>query len=100
MAAFLQEKGIVLNCDNIEACHPLPKRKPSDIPAIIMRFVSRKHKIALVKQGRNLRGMNVFINEHLTKHNADIARKARYLKKQGKIQSTWTNSFSKLETYA
>lgn len=74
MAAFLQNKGIEINCNNIEACHPLPKRKPSDIPAIIIRFVNRKRKIVLLKQGRNLR--EFFINEQLTKHNADVARKA------------------------
>lgn len=32
------------------------------------------------------------MNEHLIKRNADIARKARYLKKQGKIQNTWTTN--------
>lgn len=30
------------------------------------------------------------MNEHLAKHNADIARKGRQLKKQRKIQNTWT----------
>lgn len=90
VAVFLQDKGIEVDCNNIEACHPLPRRKLNDIPAIIMRFVSRKHKTALLKQGRKLKGINVFINKHLTKHNADIARKARHLKKQKKIQSTWT----------
>lgn len=44
----------------------------------------------LLKQGRNLKGSNVYINEHLTKRHADIARKARFLKKHGKIQHTWT----------
>ncbi|KAF3841553.1 hypothetical protein F7725_007415 [Dissostichus mawsoni] len=37
VAAFLQSKGIQLDCNNIEACHPLPRRKDSDNPAI-MRF--------------------------------------------------------------
>ena len=56
-----------------------------------MRFVNRKQKIALLNQGRKLKLSNVFINDHLTKRNADIARKARYLKKQGDIQTwTWT----------
>ena len=42
----------------------------------------RKHKIALLRQGRHLKGTNVFLNEYLTKHNTDIAKNARYLKKQ------------------
>lgn len=90
VAAFLQSKGIEMDCSNIEACHPLPRRNASDKPAIIMKFSNRKDKTALLKQGRKLKGTNVFINEHLTKNNADIARRARYLKKQNKIQNTWT----------
>ena len=46
-----------------------------------MRFINRKHKSALLKQGRKLKETNVFINEHFTKLNSDIARKARILKK-------------------
>ncbi len=92
VAAFLHSKGIEVDLNNIEACHPLPRRNDGNTSAIIMRFVNRKHKSALLKQGRKLKGTNVFINEHLTKRNSDIARKARNLKKQGKIQSTWTNN--------
>ena len=33
---------------------------------------------------------NVFINEHLTKRNGEIAQKARLLRRQGKISTTWT----------
>lgn len=90
---FLQAKGIKLDCGNIEACHPLPRRNTRDNPglsAVILRFFNRKAKTALLKQGRKLRGTDVFINEHLSRQNADIARKARQLKKQKKIQSTWT----------
>ena len=40
VAAFLQSKGIKLDCNAIEACHPLPRRNNSDKQAIIMRFVN------------------------------------------------------------
>lgn len=97
VAVFLRSKGIEMDCNKIEACHPLPRRRnvgntAVKHPAIIIRFVNRKDKAALLKQGRKLRGTNVFINEHLTKQNADLARKARNLRKEGKIQSTWTNN--------
>lgn len=91
VAAYLQGKGIELDLEHIEACHPLPTRTGRP-PAIIMRFTNRKKKTALLKQGRKLKGTDVFINEHLTRRNSDIARKARQLKKQGKIQHTWTNN--------
>lgn len=58
--------------------------------SIIIRFVNRKHKIALLRQGRKLKGTNVYINKHLTKKNSDIARQAHLLRKQNQIQSTWT----------
>ena len=34
----------------------------------------------------------VFLNEHLAKRNAEIAKNARYLKKQKEIQNTWTTN--------
>ncbi|KAK7881533.1 hypothetical protein WMY93_029942 [Mugilogobius chulae] len=92
VAAFLESKGISLDLDYIEACHPLPRRKENDPPAVIMRFTNRKNKIALLKQGRKLKGTNVFLNDHLTRRNADLARKARYLRKLNKIQNTWVNN--------
>lgn len=92
VAAFLESRGITLDVDNIEACHPLPRRENNDIPAVILRFVNRKKKIALLKQGRKLKGTNVYLNDHLTKRNAEIASKARYLRKKKKIQSTWVTN--------
>lgn len=57
-----------------------------------IRFTNRKAKTELLRQGRKLRGSDVYLNEHLTKKNADIARQARILKKQNKIQATWTRN--------
>ncbi|XP_060765748.1 uncharacterized protein LOC132873941 [Neoarius graeffei] len=90
--AFLHSKGIEVKSNNIEACHPLPRRSNTGKPAVIMRFANRKHKMQLLKQGKKLKGSDVFLNEHLTKKNADIAKKARLLRKQGKIQNTWTQN--------
>ncbi len=93
VAAFLQTKGIDLDCNDIEACHTLPRRNDKDkSTAVIMRFVNRKCKDALMKQGRKLKGSNVYLNEHLTKRNADTAKKARFMRKEKKIQSTWTTN--------
>lgn len=79
MAALLQSRGIDIDCDDIEACHPLPRRNSGERPASIMRFFSRKRKMALLKQGRKLKGTNV--NKHQTRTNAAIGRAARHLKK-------------------
>lgn len=92
VAVFLRSKGIDLDCDNIEACHTLPRRNNSDNQAVILRFANRKHKTALMKEGKKLKGTDVYINEHLIKSNADIAKKARFLRKTKKIQNTWTKN--------
>lgn len=90
VTTFLQSKGIEVDSNSIETCHPLPRKNKTDKPAIIMRFMNRKHKTALLRQGRKLKGSDVYLNEHLTKRNADIAKTARFLRRQKKIQSTWT----------
>lgn len=89
---FLQGKGISINEENIEACHHFPQKDKSKPATIIMRFANRKFKINLLRQGRMLKGSNVYLNEHLTKSNADIAKRARYLRKEGKIQATWSSN--------
>ena len=85
---FLQSKDIHLNEESISACHILPMKDTAKQPAIIMRFTNRKHKTQLLKQGKNLKGSDVFINEHLTALNAAIAAKARELRSKGKIKAT------------
>lgn len=47
VAVFLQSKGISLDCDNTEDCLLLPRRNASDKLDIILRFINRKHKMAL-----------------------------------------------------
>ena len=87
-----QAKPIHLDAKSIVACHPLPRKDKTAIPAIIVRFGSRKQKDELLKQRKNLQGTDVFLNEHLTKRNAEIAKEARKLKKDNKIQFTWTRT--------
>ncbi len=90
VAAFVQSKGTEVDCENMEACHPLPRRHDTDKAAIMIRFVKRKDKNAALKQGRMLRGSNVFIKQHVTKRAADIGRKAGFLKNQGQIVNPWS----------
>lgn len=90
VVAFLQSKGMEVNSDNIEACHPLKHIDKSKPPAIILRFANRKFKNDLLRQGSKLKGSDVYLNEHLTKCNGEIAKRARYLRKQKKIQDTWS----------
>lgn len=72
MAAHLESKGIHLDTNNIEACHPIPRRSTTDKAAAILRFVNRKYKMSLLKQGKKLKGTSMF------------------MRKMGKITNTWT----------
>lgn len=60
---LIKSKGISLDAN---ICLPLPGRRESDKPAILSRFVNQKHKAALLKHGRGLKGTNVFMNDNLT----------------------------------
>lgn len=89
---FFASKKLPLHSNNIAACYTLPRKNAKAPPAIVVRFVNRKHKSDLLRQSRQLRGSGVYLNEHLTKKNADIARQARILRKEKKIQATWTRN--------
>jgi chromosome segregation ATPase len=75
---FLSGRDLPIQHQHIADCHVFPRKQTNaqQPPAIIIRFVSRKHKSDLLKQGRKLKGTGVYLNEHLTKKNADIAREA------------------------
>ena len=76
--------------NDISACHTLRNRMRDKSDNIIVRFVNKKSKIKVLINVRKLKGSNVYINEHLTKKNREIAQKARLLRRQGKINKTWT----------
>lgn len=87
---FFNSKDIPLDGKDIAACYTIPQKQ--NIPKIIIRFTNRKHKIELFKLTKKLKGTGVYVNEHLTKRNAKIARQARILKKEKQIQDTWTRN--------
>ncbi|KAF7649076.1 hypothetical protein LDENG_00147870 [Lucifuga dentata] len=62
---------------NIEVCYALPLKERKIKPTIVLKMVSLKYKIDLMRQARSLRGAGVYLNDHLTKKNAEIARQAR-----------------------
>lgn len=88
---FFKSKNIDIQ-SNISSCHSLSRQDKQTKPAILIRFVAAKHKAGVLRQGKKLKGTNVYVNENLTKKNAEIARTARSLRKQHKIQATWTRN--------
>ena len=93
--SFLKDKGFNINREMVDSCYLLPRKRgeaESGTRAVLVKFLAWKHKAALLKQGRLLKGSRVFINENLTKGNATIAWKARELKRNKKIQATWSSN--------
>lgn len=88
---FFNGKDIPIDSKNIAACHTMPQKQDNRLN-IIIRFVSRKHKIEVLELAKKLKGTRVYVNEHLTKRNAEIARQARILKKEKRIQDAWTRN--------
>lgn len=67
VTAFFHSRGISISNTDIESCDPLPRKNKNDKPVTITSFNKRKNKIVLLRQGKKLRGTDVYINEHLTK---------------------------------
>ena len=82
---------------DISACHRL-KRRGAGPPPIIVRFVSRKARSAVLRARNKLREQNrnrtdrnlIYINEHLTTTASELFAAARGLLKMKRIQQTWT----------
>lgn len=89
---FLTSKNIHLESHQISACHTPPRKDSKTNPITVVKFVNGKHKVEVLKQARKLKGTGVYVNEHLTKKNAEIARNGRILRKQSEIQATWTRN--------
>ena len=87
---IVSKMGVELNDSDISACHTLPSK--SSVPKILIKFTNRKIKTSVMRQGKRLKGTNVFVNEHLTSKNSKLAATARQLRKERKILNTWTRN--------
>lgn len=87
---FNNKMAIKLDPDDLENVHLLPSRNKPLL--VIVRFVSRKKKYEVMKAKSTLKGKNIYINDHLTRLNAEVFKKTRELKKQNKLEATWTRN--------
>lgn len=89
---FFKSKNIILEKEKVSTCYKFPKKDPKMKPTIVVQFANLKHKMELLGQSSKLRGTGIYLNEHLTETNGEISRYGRLLRKQHKIQSTWTRN--------
>ena len=59
VVGFFGSRGITVDKREISACHLLKAKNPTDKPPIIVRFVNRKSKVNILRNGRKLKGTNV-----------------------------------------
>ena len=76
--------------------HTLPKGK-NTMDTCIVRFANRIAREKVIRSKNKLKTTSrssnkIYINEHLTRKNSEIARAARILRKDGKILGTWTKN--------
>ena len=90
---FCNSKGINLKEEEISACHQLRSKKQTK--DIVIRVVNRKTKSRIMKQvktNKALKNTNIFISEHLTTKNQELAAIGRRLKRKGQILSSWVRN--------
>lgn len=76
--------------ENIAVAYRLKKGQKDSTRPIFVKFTSRKVRDAVYSARKKLDGQNIYISEHLTKENSDLLFKARQLKRDGQIFSTWS----------
>ena len=86
----IKTMGVQLQTNDIVACHELPSRKEERVKPVIVSLINNAVKRDVMMGRKKLKGTRIYVNEQLTKKNAALFKKARDLKKQAKIDSTWT----------
>jgi len=90
--------GLDLTESEISIAHRIFTMDKDNPRPILVRFTSRRARNLVFMARKSLRlsssppmSMPVYINEHLTKHNAHIYSHARKLVREKKLHSTWTS---------
>ena len=75
LVTFMNSHEIPLRKEDISECHTLGRRETGREQPIVIRFVSRKSKYMMLANGYKLKNLakRVYINEHLTKKNSNLA---------------------------
>lgn len=91
---FCRDKlHIGVNPSDISICHRLPAPRNSDRTTsrpMIVRFSNRKLKAKIIAARKDLKGTNIYVNEHLTKHTSEMFATARRLVKEKRLLGAWT----------
>ena len=81
--------GIPITPSDIDIAHRLGKFKPTENRPIIIKFVRRQTKVDILRKAKQFRGTGIFVNEDLTKLNAEILASVR-LKDSANVEKCWS----------
>lgn len=94
---------VTINEFDVIAIHRLPSRNRSEIPQIIVRMLNHDKKNKLIYNARNIKPTTegitegtsnpICINDHLSKANSYILKRAKELKKSGLIKFAWVKNY-------
>jgi len=81
--------GLKLESKDVDVAHRLGKYTPNKNRPVIVKFVRRQTKIDIMQRAKLLKGTGVFINEDLTKINAEVLSSLR-LKEPALVERAWS----------
>lgn len=76
MDLFITKMGVEINKENIDRCHRVGATKPNKHRPIIVKFISYKHRQAVLKNKSKLKGTKCFIREDLTVYRQNLLSQA------------------------
>ena len=94
---FSKDKlDVMINRHDISDIHTLP-RGSEKMDTCIVRFTNRVVRDKIMRNRKKLKTISsssnkIYINEHLTKRNGEIAKAARLMRRNGSILGTWTKN--------
>ena len=91
---YAKDNDVELSYRDFDACHRVGKKQPNNPRPILVKFIRRDHRTALLRTRTTQRQArsNIFVNEDLTAMRAEAAREARSLVKKNKIASSYVFS--------
>ncbi|KAK6171840.1 hypothetical protein SNE40_018265 [Patella caerulea] len=79
--------GVSMTEDQIDIAHRIGTFKPNQNRSIIVKFLSRKYKIFVIKNRRKLKGSGISISEDLTPLNSQLLSRTS---KHPSVLNTWS----------
>ena len=83
------QTGLRLDEHDVDIAHRLGDYRSSKPRSVIVKFTRRQTKVNVLKNAKKFKGTNIFINEDLTKLNAEVLASLR-LKDKKSVERAWS----------